>query len=327
MNLTGKNILITGGAGFVGSCLADALLHENPAKIIVFDKLDRGNPENLSKALSQTPAKVQLITGDLRDVNALQQAMKEIDLVYHQAAIRITQCAEQPQLAFEVMGQGTFNVIDAAVKAGVKKIVAASSAAVYGMADIFPTPETHSTYHNRTLYGTLKAFNESLLRSYAEMHQLEYIVLRYFNVYGPRMAITGSHTEVMVRWMERIASGQAPLIFGNGEQTMDFVYIDDVVRANVLAAKSDLTDQIFNVGSGIETSLNELANTLVKVMNSNLKPEYHPERAVNPVPRRLADTAKAKNLLGFKSEISLETGLRQLVSWWYEKKGKEPLHV
>ena len=246
--------------------------------------------------------------------------MSGVDLLFHQAAIRITQCAEEPRLALEVLVEGTFNVLEAAVQAKVKKVVAASSASVYGLAEEFPTTEKHHPYNNRTLYGAAKAFDEGLLRSFNEMYGLDYVALRYFNVYGPRMDIYGAYTEVLIRWMDRIAAGQPPLIFGDGKQTMDFVYVEDIARANILAAQSKVTDQVFNVASGVETSLNDLAAALARVMGAELRPEFGPERKVNPVPRRLADVSKARSLLGFETTVSLEEGLRRLVEWWREEK-------
>jgi UDP-glucose 4-epimerase len=195
-------------------------------------------------------------------------------------------------------------------------VVAASSASVYGLAEEFPTTEKHHPYNNRTLYGAAKVFNEGLLRSFHEMYGLDYVALRYFNVYGPRMDIYGAYTEVLIRWMERIAAGQRPLILGDGNQTMDFVYIEDIARANILAAKADVTDEVFNVASGVETSLNDLASSLLRVMGSSLQPEYGPARKVNAVPRRLAETGNAKRRIGFKAQVSLEEGLRGLVKWW-----------
>jgi UDP-glucose 4-epimerase len=207
-------------------------------------------------------------------------------------------------------------VVEAAQAAGVSKLVTASSASIYGLADTFPTREDHHPYNNRTWYGASKIMLEGLLRSFNDMYGLPYVALRYFNVYGPRMDIHGKYTEVLIRWMERIAAGQPPLILGDGSQTMDFVFIEDVARANLLALQSDVRDDVFNVGSGTETSLNELADALLRVMDSDLRPEYGPERAVNPVPRRLADTRKAEGLLGFRARVGLEEGLRRLVDWW-----------
>jgi nucleoside-diphosphate-sugar epimerase len=311
--LGNSRILITGGAGLVGSHIADLVSKEGVAEIIVLDNFVRGRRENLSQAMQS--GRVTVVEGDIRDTKLLADVMQGVDVLFHQAAIRITQCAEDPRLAVDVLATGTFNVLEAAVKAGVSRVVAASSASVYGLADKFPTTEEHHPYNNRTLYGAAKVFNEGLLRSFHEMYGLSYIALRYFNVYGPRMDIHGAYTEVLIRWMERIEAGKPPLIFGDGEQTMDFVYIEDIARANILAAKSEVSDQVFNVASGTETSLNDLALTLARVMGSGLKPEHGPERKVNPVPRRLASTDRARRLLGFDTLVSLEEGLRRLVVW------------
>jgi UDP-glucose 4-epimerase len=207
-------------------------------------------------------------------------------------------------------------VLEAAVAAQVDKVIASSSASVYGLATEFPTDEDHHPYANTTFYGAAKVFNEGMLRSFHDMYGLDYVALRYFNAYGARMDIHGVYTEVLVRWMERILAGQPPLILGDGTQTMDFVYVDDIARANVLAAESPVTDRIYNIASGEETSLDDLAHALLRVMGSDLEPAYGPERKVNAVSRRLADTSRAAADLGFTAEISLDEGLRRLVSWW-----------
>jgi UDP-glucose 4-epimerase len=309
-----SRVLITGGAGLVGSHIADQVARLNPSEIIILDNFVRGSRRNLSWALENAPVKI--IEGDIRDHELVNRVMDGIDIVFEQAALRITQCAAEPRLAIEVMANGAFNVVDAAAKAGVKRIVSASSASIYGLAERFPTAESHPPYHNRTLYGALKIFYEGLLRSFHDMHGLNYVALRYFNVYGPRMDIHGVYTEVLIRWMDRIRQGLPPVIFGDGSQTMDFVYIEDIARANILAAQSDITDEVFNVASGVEVSLNELADTLLKAMDSRLQVEYGPERKVNPVNRRLADVDKARRMLGFETSVKLEDGLRRLVDWW-----------
>lgn len=321
-----KRVLITGGAGLVGSHIADLLVQEEVAEIIVLDNFTRGQRQNLVEAQESGPLVV--VEGDIRDRQLLADIMQGVDIVFHQAAIRITQCAQEPRLAMEVLADGTFNVLEAAVNAKVKKVVAASSASVYGMAEDFPTTESHHPYNNRTLYGAAKVFNEGLLRSFYDMYGLDYVALRYFNVYGPRMDIYGVYTEVLIRWMERIIAGEPPLIFGDGKQTMDFVYIKDIARANILAAKANVTDEVFNIASGVESSLNDLAYSLAKVMGSDLQPQYGAERKVNAVQRRLADIRKAKDLLGFEAQVSLEEGLNQLVTWWREQKqAKETSNV
>ena len=208
-------------------------------------------------------------------------------------------------------------------RANVRKLVAASSASVYGLAEEFPTDEKHHPYDNDTIYGAAKTFNEGLLRSFHAMTGLDYVALRYFNVYGSRMDIHGVYTEVLVRWMERINAGEPPLILGDGTQTMDFVSVEDIARANVLAAESDVTDAVFNVASGVETSLKDLASMLLRVMGSDLPVVHGPERAVNKVSRRLADTSLARDRLGFEAKIDLEEGLTRLVEWWRANRADE----
>ncbi len=319
MDISGLSILVTGGCGLVGSTTIDLLLREYaPARIVILDNLMRGTLANVEEALKDP--RVTLVRGDIRDVDTVRKVTQGMDAVIHMATLRITACAAEPREALEVMCDGSFNVIEAAQAAGVRKIVAASSASVYGLADTFPTREDHHPYNNRTWYGASKVMLEGLLRSFNDMYGLPYAALRYFNIYGPRMDTYGKYTEVLIRWMDRIASGQPPLIFGSGKQTMDFVYIEDVARCNVLALASDVTDDFFNVASGTETSLNELAAALLKVMGSSLKPQYGPERKVNPVSRRLADITKAEKLLGFRAEIALEEGLTRLVRWWQEER-------
>jgi UDP-glucose 4-epimerase len=312
--IKGQRCLVTGGAGTIGSTIVDQLVDGGAAEITVLDNLVRGRRENLHGALSS--GIVRLVEGDIRDRSLVANLMDGIDLVFHQAAIRITQCASEPRLALEVLVDGTYEIIEAAANAGVKKVVAASSASVYGLAQEFPTPERHHPYANDTLYGAAKVFNEGLLRSFYAMRGLDYVALRYFNVYGPRMDIHGLYTEVLIRWMERIQAGQSPLILGDGEQTMDFVYTADIARANLLAATTDVTDEVFNIGSGTETSLTELAHTLLRVMDSSLPLEYGPPRGVNGVTRRLADISQAGKRLGWTPEVDLEEGLTRLVSWW-----------
>lgn len=312
--LTGKRVLITGGAGLIGSHIADLLTAKNPREIVILDNFVRGRLDNLNEAAASYP--LTIIRGDILDRDLLEQLFKNTDIVFHQAAIRITQCAEDPRLAFDVLAGGTFNVLEAAVNAGVSKVIAASSASVLGLAEDFPTTEEHHPYNNRTIYGAAKAFNEGLLRSFAEMYGLRYVALRYFNVYGPRMDIHGVYTEVLIRWMERLAEGRPPIIHGDGLQTMDFVHARDIARANILAAEADVTDAVFNVASGTETSLVDLARMLSRTMASSVEPEHAPARSVNGVTRRLADTSKASAQLGFTAQIGLEEGLRDLVDWW-----------
>ena len=312
--LAGASALVTGGAGTIGSTLVDQLLDAGVSEVVVLDNLVRGRMDNLSESMGRHG--VTFVEGDIRDRDVVNDVTKGRDLVFHQAAIRITQCAEEPRLALEVMVDGTFNVLEAAAAHDVDKTIVASSASVYGLAEEFPTTERHHHHNNDTFYGASKSFNEGMARSFRAMTGLDYIALRYFNVYGPRMDVHGLYTEVLVRWMERIADGQPPLIFGDGRQTMDFAYTKDIARANVLAAASTIEEGVYNVASGVETSLLELAESLLAAMDSDLHVEFGPERAVNGVTRRLADTTAACRDLGFTAEIGLEQGLRELVEWW-----------
>ncbi|WP_271222593.1 SDR family NAD(P)-dependent oxidoreductase [Streptosporangium carneum] len=320
--IEGSRCLITGGAGTIGSTIADQLVRAGAREVVVLDNLVRGRRANLAWAEANGP--VTLVQGDIRDRDLVREVMDGIDVCFHQAAIRITQCAEEPRLALEVLVDGTYNVVEAAADAGVRKVVAASSASVYGLATEFPTPETQHPYDNDTLYGAAKTFNEGLLRSFHAMRGLDYVALRYFNVYGPKMDIHGLYTEVLIRWMERIASGTPPLILGDGTQTMDFVHTEDIARANLLAARADVTDTVFNIASNVETSLRGLAEALLRAMDAEgLGLEFGPPRAVNGVTRRLADISRAAELLGWKPEIGLDDGLRQLVAWWSAEKAAD----
>jgi UDP-glucose 4-epimerase len=316
-------VLVTGGGGAIGSNVTDELVLAGAEEVVVLDNFVRGRRENLSWALANGP--VRLVEGDIRDQALVAELTQGIDLVFHLAAIRITQCAEEPRLALEVLVDGTYNVFEAAANAGVRKVIASSSASVYGLADQFPTPESQHPYANDTFYGAAKVFNEGLLRSMKAMNDLDYVALRYFNVYGPRMDVHGLYTEVLVRWMERITEGLPPLILGDGQQTMDFVSITDIARANILAAQADVTDKTYNIACGVETSLLELAQMLLRVMDSDLGVEFGPARAVNGVTRRVADTSAAREDLGFEAELGLEDGLAQLVDWWRGDRAGAPV--
>lgn len=313
--LQGADVLVTGGAGTIGSTIVDRLVTAGVGHVDVLDNFVRGRLANLSGALES--GIVRVVDGDIRDRDLVHDVTRGKDLVFHQAAVRITQCAEEPRLALEVLVDGTFNVLEAVVEHGVDKLVSASSASVYGLAEHFPTTERHHHHNNDTFYGAAKSFNEGMIRSFRAMNGLDYVALRYFNVYGPRMDVHGLYTEVLVRWMERIVDGHPPLIFGDGSQTMDFVYTTDIARANLLAAASDVRDGVYNIASGTETSLLQLAHALLRAMDSDLAVEHGPERAVNGVVRRLADTTAARTDLGFEASVALEDGLRELVAWWW----------
>ncbi len=317
-NLAGSTVLVTGGAGLVGSHVVDRLVECGAGEIRVLDNLVRGDRANLARAEARRP--VRFIAGDVRDRATVEEAVRGCDYVFHQAAIRITLCAERPRECMDVLVQGAFNVFEAAATAKVRKVVYASSASVYGAAEAFPTGEKHHPYGNRTLYGAAKLMNEGIARSFHDMYGLPSVGLRYFNVYGPRMDVTGAYTEVFIRWLDCVDQGVAPVIHGDGSATMDFVYVEDVARANILAMNSDRVDDVYNVATGKETSLLNLWRSIQRVTGAHhLEPEHQPLRKVNPVPRRLADTKKAAREIGFCAEVLLDEGLRRLAEWRKER--------
>jgi UDP-glucose 4-epimerase len=318
-SIQGAKILITGGAGFIGSTTADQLLDAGAGEVRVLDNFVRGNRRNLDRAIEKGP--LVLIEGDIRDPDTVDAAMAGIDYIIHLAALRITRCAEAPREGVDVLINGTVNVLESAVRHKVKKIVAASSASVYGDPSYLPMDENHP-FNNRTLYGAAKIANEQLLRSYYEMFKLPYVAFRYFNVYGPRMDLDGVYTEVLIRWADAIENGIPPKIFGDGTQSMDFVYVEDVARANMAGLRSDVADEVFNVGRGVQTTLYELVTLLLKTTGSTLQPEFHPARNVNNVQARRASIEKAVAQLGFTAEVDLESGLRTLMQWRNEVKAE-----
>jgi UDP-glucose 4-epimerase len=310
--IAGACVLVTGGAGFIGSTIVDQLLAAGASEVRVLDNFVRGSWDNLADALARGGVKV--IEGDIRDAATVDRATAGADYVFHQAALRITRCAEQPREAVEVLIDGTLNVLEAAVRRKVKKLIAASSASVYGEPAYLPIDEKHP-FNNRTLYGAGKIANEQMMRAYYETFKLPYVAFRYFNVYGPRMDLEGVYTEVLVRSLDAVEAGRPPRIFGDGLQSMDFVFVEDVARANLMALESDVTDETFNVGTGIQTSLKQLCDLLLRVTGSDLQPEYQEARKVANVTARRAAVEKAEKMLGFRAQVQLEKGLRELVRW------------
>lgn len=316
----GLRALITGGAGLVGSTLAETLVREGASRVVILDDFSRGTRANLA-SIKDDPA-VEVIEGDIRDPETVRSATQGVDAVFHQAAIRITRCAEAPREAVEVLIDGTLNVLEASVEAGVKKLIAASSASVYGDPSYVPMDEGHP-FNNRTLYGACKIANEHMYRAFFDMYGLDWVALRYFNVYGPRMDIFGVYTEVMVKWLDRLDAGEPPVIFGDGEQTMDFVFVDDVVRANILSLERPVSNTVFNVGAGREVSVRELAEILLELTDyRDIEPSFQPGSHVGEARRRVADTRYAKEQLGFEARIGLSEGLRRLIAWRTEEKAR-----
>ena len=305
--IAGSRILITGGAGFVGSHIADTLLDAGAAEIIALDNLVRGQRANLEPAMRR--GNVRLVEGDIRDAALVRQLTDGMDYVYHEAALRITHCAEEPRQAFGVMYDGTFNVLEAARDAKVKKVVAASSASVYGEPSYLPIDEAHP-YNNRTLYGAAKIADEHMLRAFNEMYGLPYVALRYFNVYGARMDVHGVYTEVLIRWMDRIEQGRAAADLRRWPAVDGLHLRDDVARANIAAISADETGRGLQRGDGGRDDADRTGQQLCEVMGRpDLKAEYHEERKVNPVRHRLGSTALAHEQLGFVSTSRPAPGL------------------
>lgn len=315
--ITNSTIFITGGAGFIGSYVVEELLPHQPKKIIIVDNLIRGSYENML-SFRENPI-IEFIEGDIRDEALIERCMSQADYCFHMAALRINACAANPVEGFNVMIKATFHLVEMAKKYNIKKIIYSSTASVYGLAQNFPTPETDNAYNNQTFYGGAKVWGEQLLRSYKFMYGLDYVALRYFNVFGARMDTDGKYTEVMIKWLDCIHHGKNPLIYGDGSTSMDFVYVRDIARANVLALLSEVTDEAFNVGCQRETSLKQLLEILLEVNNSKLEPAFMPENTVNPVSRRLADISKIQKVLGYEPSVSLEEGLKLLSDWYFEK--------
>ncbi len=322
--IAGTCCLVTGGAGFVGSTIVDQLLAAGASEIRVIDNFVRGSWSNLAWALEQGGVKV--IEGDICDASLVNGATEGVDYIFHQAALRITRCAEFPREAVDVLIEGSLNVLEAAVTHNVKKIIAASSASVYGEPSYLPIDESHP-FNNRTMYGAGKIAMEQMLRAFCETSGLSYVAFRPFNVYGPRMDMTGVYTEVLIRWLDAIEAGTPPLIFGNGEQSMDFVFVEDVARANLLAVESDASDDVFNIGTGVQTSLNELCETILRLTGSPLRPEHREARSVANVQRRRAAIDKAEAVFGFRAAVSLQEGLGALIHWRQRTKAASAVEV
>jgi UDP-glucose 4-epimerase len=311
MKLEESSVLVVGGAGFVGSHLVDQLTEEPVKEIIVLDNFVRGTRENLSKAVRDK--RVRVVEGSVMDLELLRELMQGTDYVFHLAALWLFECVHQPRSALEVNVVGTYNVIEAAQQAGVKKVVYSSSASVYGDALFTPMTEDHP-FNNRTMYGATKIAGEQFFRAFNEQSKLDYVGLRYMNIYGPRMDYKGTYVSVIMKVLDRIDQGLPPVIFGDGSQAYDFIHVADVARANILALKSDVTDEFFNVGMGVKTTINELTERLIELSGSNVQPEYRPQEQMF-VTHRVGSTEKAERLLGFRAQTHLEEGLTTVIEW------------
>jgi len=311
MDLAGEKIVVIGGAGLIGSHVVDQLVDEPVRDIVVFDNLVRGTRRNLASAL-RSP-KVTLVEGSITDNDALARTLSGAAGVFLLSALWLGECVEQPRSAIDVNILGTFNVLEACRKAGVRRVVFSSSASVYGDALVTPMTEEHP-FNNRTMYGATKIAGEQFCRVMFDQHKLPYVGLRYMNVYGPRMDYRGTYVSVIMKVLDRIAQGHAPVIFGDGTQSYDFVHVSDVARANVLAMKADVVDEFFNVGAGVKTTINELVGLLLEITGSTLKPEHKTGEPMF-VRHRVGSTDKAERLLGFRAGMPLRQGLETVVAW------------
>lgn len=312
-SLENSRILVIGGAGLIGSHVVEELTKEPVKEIIVYDNFCRGTRENLAVALNDKRVRIYDVGGDICQTDILDSAMKGVDYVIHLAALWLLQCHEYPRAAFDVNIAGTFNVLEACVKNGVKKLVYSSSASVYGDAIEEPMTEDHP-YNNRTFYGATKIAGEHMCRAYYERYGLNYAGLRYMNVYGPRQDYKGTYVAVMMKILDRIDQGLQPVVYGDGSQSYDFIHVRDVARANICALKSDATDRFYNVGTGIKTSIKELCELLLKLSGSNLGIHYEPAGQTF-VTNRVGSTENAERDLGFNAKIELNEGFKSLIDW------------
>ncbi|OGO72979.1 MAG: hypothetical protein A3G84_01205 [Chloroflexi bacterium RIFCSPLOWO2_12_FULL_71_12] len=310
--LSGARVVVTGGAGNVGSHVVDAALAAGAREVIAVDALVRGVPENLDHALAT--GRARLVEIDIRDREAVMATLRGCDVLFHQAALRWTRCQEAPRECQEVMVEGTFNVLEAAAEANVRRVVMASSAVVYGEPVHLPLDEDHPL-SGTTVYGAAKVANEQMGRAIAKLRDLPVVSLRYFNVYGPRMDVRSRFVEVMVRWLNAIDEGKPLTLFGDGSASADFVYVDDVARANVLACDAAATDAIVNVCSGVETRMRDLAALLLELTGSDVGVRYEPQPPPSLPQRRYGDPRRAAEVLGFRAETELREGVRRLIQW------------
>lgn len=313
--LKGKKILVTGGSGFIGSFVVAELLKEDIGEVIIYDNFARGSSKYIEKQLEDS--RCSLFQADIREVDLLNAAMKDCDYVIHLAAMWLLHCKDYPRTAFDVNIQGTFNVLEACVKNNIKRLVYSSSASVYGDASQVPMTEDHP-FNNRNFYGASKIACEAMCRAFYDQYGLEYVGLRYMNVYGPHQDQSAAYTGVIPIMLNRIDDNEAPVINGDGTQAYDFVYVEDVARANVLSLKSSSKDEFYNVGSGIQTSIAELCELILNLKQSNLEVQYRPygeDDARRLVQNRIGCPQKAYQDLGFKYSYSLSDGLKQLINW------------
>jgi UDP-glucose 4-epimerase len=317
MKIQNSKILVIGGAGFIGSFVVSELLKNDVGEVIIFDNFTRGKSENLANTLKDSRCTLYPHGGDVRDVDILNDAMQGCDAVIHLAAMWLLHCKDFPRTAFHVNIEGTFNVLEACVKNNIKRLVYSSSASVYGDASEVPMTEAHP-FNNKNFYGATKIAGEAMCRAYHDRYGLSYVGLRYMNVYGPHQDQTAAYTGVIPIMLNKIDAGEAPTINGDGTQAYDFIDVEDVARCNIFALLSEISDEFYNVGTGVQTSIKELCDTILELKNSELKVTYNPyseDDARQLVQNRIGCPKKAALDIGFNYKYNLRTGLQRLIDW------------
>jgi len=313
MDLRGKRFILIGGAGLIGSHTADELLKEDIKELIIYDNFCRGSEENLEEALKDPRCKIFKAGGDILQADILDTAMKGIDGVFHFAALWLLQCYEYPRSAFEVNIKGTFNVLEACLKHKVKRLVFSSSASVYGDAVQEPMKEDHP-YNNTNFYGATKIAGEHMCRAFHHRYNLPYVGLRYMNVYGPRQDYKGAYIAVIMKILDRLDQGLPPIVYGDGSQAYDFIYVGDCARANICAMEAGTVDAFYNVGRGVKTTIKEMTELILELMDSDFKIQYEPAGKTF-VKNRIGSPEKAYREIGFKAQVDLREGLMKLIEW------------
>ncbi|MCW5603842.1 MAG: NAD-dependent epimerase/dehydratase family protein [Burkholderiales bacterium] len=314
MDIRGKRLLVIGGAGLIGSHTVDALTKEDVKEIVIYDNFVRGRQENLTAAIKDPRVKVFDIGGDICQTDVLEAAMDNIDGVFHFAALWLLQCHDFPRSAFDVNVRGTFNVLEACVKKGVKRLVYSSSASVYGDAVREPMDEDHP-FNNKNFYGATKIAGEAMARAFHHRYSLPVVGLRYMNVYGPRQDYQGAYIAVIMKMLDAIDRGEGPTILGDGSEAFDFIAVEDCGRANLCAMQADIVDRFYNVGTGKRTSLKELAEMIVELTGCEKEINYAPRSQATLVRNRIGCPKRAKAEIGFEAKVGLAEGLRRVIEW------------
>ena len=314
MELSGKKIVVVGGAGLIGSHTVDKLLNEDVKEVLIYDNFLRGSRENLTKALKDARVKIHDVGGDIMQTDILSSAFEDAHGVFHLAALWLLQSHEYPRSAFDVNVRGTFNVMEACIARGVQRLVYSSSASVYGDAVSEPMDEDHP-FNNQNFYGATKICGEAMLRAFHHRYKLNFVGLRYMNVYGPRQDYHGAYIAVIMKMLDAIDRGQSPTIMGDGSEAFDFVAVEDCGLANVCAMKAETVDQFYNVGTGMRTTLKQLAEMLVELTSCTKPITFSPRSQATLVRNRIGSPKKASNEIGFKSTIDLREGLKRLIEW------------